>query len=774
MRRRLWSEIEQTNPADFAGKKVAYDGMANAYVTGGLPKESLTITIEYAASGSSKDPRSFKLSMRRVCSVNVRMLSHFLSGKDADRSQVAPYEVITALEVIMRHQLCQKNVVAGRSIYDGRTVIQIPGAVDVWRGVFLSLRPSLGRMLLNADTSATAFLGSGPVVSLIRDILKVPKADWARFDTIGARDRGVVERHLSMCRVEVTHRGDARRRYKCLGLSAEGPAKTFFEDQDGKKQSVLDYFVEKYQITLKYPNMPCLAVGSPRRPVLLPMEVCEIPAGQRYMRQLSGDQTSEMIRIANRQPAERLELLRTAARNAMSGETAAFMSAFGLKTGGELVQVHGRRLSPPTIFYGSKSREASIQPSQGAWNLRDKCVEIGATANSWAVLVFGSGLAPPDVQSFVRELVATCSDTGMAMAQRQPPILFAKSQNAEAELKAAYGKAAQVSGRPAQFVLCILPTDDAGLYGDIKLVTDTMLGLPSQCMLMKHVRKASKQYCANLCLKINAKLGGVNSSLGKQIAFVCEKPTMILGADVTHPGVGEDDKPSIAALVGSMDIKLGRYAASVRVQGSRVEIISEMKAMFVEQLTHFAAANKTKPQRILFYRDGVSEGQFTQVLNHELNAIKEACREISASSGTAYNPTVTIVIVGKRHHTRFFATDPRDADRSGNTIAGTVVDSGIVHPSQFDFYLCSHAGLQGTSRPAHYHVVHDENGFTADSLQAISYNLCYTFARCTRSVSVVTPAYYAHLVAFRARFHFSRGSGFCPVKAELAPHMYFI
>ncbi|KAG6489646.1 hypothetical protein ZIOFF_047763 [Zingiber officinale] len=31
--------------------------------------------------------------------------------------------------------------------------------------------------------------------------------------------------------------------------------------------------------------------------------------------------------------------------------------------------------------------------------------------------------------------------------------------------------------------------------------------------------------------------------------------------------------------------------------------------------------------------------------------------------------------------------------------------------------------------------------------------LGYRYARCTRSVSIVPPAYYAHLVAFRARYY---------------------
>lgn len=52
----------------------------------------------------------------------------------------------------------------------------------------------------------------------------------------------------------------------------------------------------------------------------------------------------------------------------------------------------------------------------------------------------------------------------------------------------------------------------------------------------------------------------------------------------------------------------------------------------------------------------------------------------------------------------FFPQSERDGDRSGNCPAGTVVDREVSHPTEFDFYLQSHGGLLGTSRPAHYSV----------------------------------------------------------------------
>ena len=44
---------------------------------------------------------------------------------------------------------------------------------------------------------------------------------------------------------------------------------------------------------------------------------------------------------------------------------------------------------------------------------------------------------------------------------------------------------------------------------------------------------------------------------------------------------------------------------------------------------------------------------------------------------------------------RLFCSEQRDqSGRSGNVPAGTTVDSNITHPTQNDFYLCSHQGIQ--------------------------------------------------------------------------------
>jgi eukaryotic translation initiation factor 2C len=119
-----------------------------------------------------------------------------------------------------------------------------------------------------------------------------------------------------------------------------------------------------------------------------------------------------------------------------------------------------------------------------------------------------------------------------------------------------------------------------------------------------------------------------------------------------------------------------------------------------------------------------------QVSAAEYAAIRRACADLEET----YCPPITYVIASKAHRTRLFPADKENQDRSGNCLPGTVVDRDVCDSGMFDFYLNSHAGLQGHNKPAHYHVVVDENGFTADGLQLFTYWQCFLCCRCTRWV----------------------------------------
>lgn len=66
----------------------------------------------------------------------------------------------------------------------------------------------------------------------------------------------------------------------------------------------------------------------------------------------------------------------------------------------------------------------------------------------------------------------------------------------------------------------------------------------------------------------------------------------------------------------------------------------------------------------------------------EVSAIRVACKKFAPD----YNPKLTFVVVGKRHHISLFPKNQADADRkNGNVKAGTIVDTDITSPFQFDW-----------------------------------------------------------------------------------------
>lgn len=272
-------------------------------------------------------------------------------------------------------------------------------------------------------------------------------------------------------------------------------------------------------------------------------------------------------------------------------------------------------------------------------------------------------------------------------------------------------------------------------------------------MLSKHVINPDEikdQYISNVALKANIKIGGATnhvSALGTPSDM-----TLFMGADVTHAHPGSN-APSIAAVVASVDNACTRYHTYIRAQGHREEIIVDMEKIMAEALVNYQKANQGKsPKRVMFFRDGVASGQFDKVQSVEIRGI------LVALHAAKLKIPVTFMVVQKRHHVRFFPTDGT-MDRSGNCMPGTVIDTTITHPTEFNFYLQSHAGIQGMSRGTLYHVLHDDQKFTSDALQGICFSLCFLAERATRSIGMVAPAYRAHIAAFYARMFLEESSG---------------
>lgn len=753
------------------GKRLpVYDGRRSLYTAGPFPFTSKEFNILLVEGddepGGPRRERQFKVVINFAARADLHHLGQFLTGRQAD----APHEALQVLDIVLRELPTERYIPVGRSFYSGDLAAKqsLGEGLESWRGFYQSLRPTQMGLSLNLDLSSTAFIEPLPVVDFVSQLL----GKDVRAVLLSDADRVKIKRSLRGIRVEVTHRGEMRRKYRIVTLTSQPTQElTFSMDDNSTMKSVVEYFREHYNISLQQTQLPCLQVGNQQRPNYLPMEVCKIVAGQRYSKKLNDRQISALLRFTCQRPQDRENaILQTVYENAYNKDP--YAKEFGIKISDKLASVEARILPAPRLKYHDSGKEKDCQPEEGQWNMLNKKMVNGGKVNYWACINF-SRVQENLAGRFCQELAQMCQTSGMEFNPRSiVPLQMSRPDQVESALKRIYTEAKRkLKEKELELLIAVLPANNGSLYGDLKRICETDLGIVSQCCLEKHVLKMSKQYMANVALKINVKAGGRNTvlvdALRRRLSLVSDVPTIIFGADVTHPHPGEDTSPSIAAVVASQDWpEVTKYVGLVSAQAHRQEMIEDLfkvvkdpkrgdvvRSMIRDLLRSFYTATGRKPMRIIFYRDGVSEGQFYQVLLDELEAIRRACMSIDND----YQPPVTFIVVQKRHHTRLFAHNHRDRNsvdkRSGNILPGTVVDSTICHPTEFDFYLCSHAGIQGTSRPAHYHVLWDDNRFSADALQSLTNNLCYTYARCTRSVSIVPPAYYAHLAAFRARFY---------------------
>ncbi|KAF1807456.1 hypothetical protein FB192DRAFT_1465653 [Mucor lusitanicus] len=736
----LWQIFEESHPEVVQHAKSIFDGRKNVFsiapfALGEIQAQAFPVSSSLESNVYKEN--IFTIRLKLANTIDMQELRDFINGQSPCTSNCLT--AIMLLDILVRFLPSQSQFTYNRSIFTPTDRVPISNGVEVWYGYYQSLRPAQGNMFVNIDMSATAMHESGLLPEIAARILNRRSLNELRMG-IPDRDMALLTRLLRGRTVQVIHRGERRLSFKITSFS--GPAnQVSFADPDGNTMLVSDYFLRRYNMRLNYPFLPCVVV---RKDTFLPLEVCEIAPGQRFTRRLNRRQTAEFITATAKPPQVRFNKINEGL-NLLRHRNNPYLEEFGLAVNQEMEVVNARIMDPPRVAFG----QSTIRPQPNGWNLQGKRFTNPATLRSWSLVNFAGAVPLEAIQRLIRELITTFAGLGMTVLNRTPPTMNADPQgNIERTLKEVWLNAGRQAQAEPQLIVCILPNLGSQLYGEIKRITDTVIGVPSQCLQSKHVANAKKQYCANVALKINVKLGGTNHVLNHQeIPFISNRPTIVFGIDVSHPFPGSN-APSVAAVTASMDSLAVHYVATIRLQ-ARTEIVSDLSNAIVDLLRKFYQKTGVKPQRMLFYRDGVSDGQFQKVMTDEVNAIRQACEILDAN----FKPTITFVVVQKRHRVRFLPLNRNDADRSGNCLPGLVVDTDIVHPYEFDFYLQAHAAIKGTARSIHYHVLHDESNFSANSLQELTHKLCHAYARSTCPVSLVPAVYYADIVAARARLH---------------------
>ncbi|VDO08985.1 unnamed protein product [Rodentolepis nana] len=593
----------------------------------------------------------------------------------------------------------------------------------IFKGFSASVRPQW-KLRINVDLNFKAFFPSGNLADVIYNMKGNDMYDNKYWNEISERIKHLVVRADHYVNSDTKKKYS--RRLKVYGLSPRSAQKQIIEDMN---ISIATYFQNKYNIKLKYPELPCVKTKK-NKDEFIPMELLEIMPFQAPNLEPSV-LASEIVRIAAVRPEQRFrkisDFIRTAIRQSP------LVDALRLRLPSPNPVTAEARVLPTPRFAASNAFV-----SKGAWRTTSFKVPASREVN-YAIVNFSR---------YFNALERTKRDIDSAGTQLGLHLRFTKclSNIQVAELPNCFRR---LRKEGVKLAICVLPK--VGPYSDIKRASEFQEFLVTQCV--KDGTLIRPNAWSNILLKINGKLGGENWELDGMEGYWRNDIVMVVGADVTHPGPTKINalRKSIAAVVGSISPNYMKYVAVVKQQDYQIndetptarEYIDDMEGMFEQLLQAFYRKNNTLPTKVIFYRDGVSEGQFDSVVVRELGAMQRACTNLRVG----YQPGFTIIVVQKRHHIRFLPTEKNLV----NVNPGTVVDTNITHRREFDFYLCSQQGIQGTSKPAHYHVIYDDNDLGADELQLFTFYLCHVYMRCTRSVSYPAPTYYAHLAAFRGR-----------------------
>lgn len=710
-----------------------------------------------------------RVIIRLTNQVDVDILRSLLGG-NTDPS-VKTLEAATILDHIMRESPSRRLTSIKRSFFNETSKRHaLGGHVDHTTGVYQSLRvahhPGGHRFVVNVDVANGTFWTPSDLWRAVSTIARLPPNNEGAVSQLLRNNNPKFNelKRLHRLRVYASHRNGKDDDYT-IAYFLKQDSSHQLTMKDGK-MTVRDYFQKAYNIRLRHPEWPVVQMN---KKAVLPLELLKIKPMQRYQYKLDENQTSAMIKEAVTPPKSRWAAIQHGV-DTLDWRNDQFLNNYGLIIDKTPISVDARLIQNPKLQFSGPQQQHDPRTT-GRWDLRGKKFQSTppqAAFGCWGVCIIPSARgtdpgAMASAQKFVKQFLQAYSGHGAQLSQSFQSPVYHQSSNADPASAAdeIYRKTGNQFKAKPQILMFILPDKNSTTYGKIKRYCECKLGVVSQCVQWAQVQKCQGQYISNVLMKFNAKLGGfTNTAAGPKTTHTkghLDDGTVIIGADVSHaaPGV---KSPSMAAMTVSMNKLATRYAAACQINGERLEMISDDNIRkHLIPLIRLGWAPKCNsgalPKYVFYFRDGVSEGQFAQVIDQEVAAMKKALAELGC------NPQFMVIIASKRHHVRFFPG--ASGDKNENPLPGTLVETGVTQPFENDFYLCSHVAIKGTARPVHYNVLLNEPNWPNERIQTLIYEHCYQYIRATTPVSLFPAVYYAHIASNRAAHH-SKQFGVAP------------
>lgn len=509
----------------------------------------------------------------------------------------------------------------------------------------------------------------------------------------------------------------------------DNPKSTF--NCHGETITYVEYYKRHYNIQIRDDCQPLLLHRLKQKKSASPTQVatekpdviCLIPE-LCFLTGLSEDIKNdnqlkrELASMARLTPSARVDQLRSLVDTVKSNEKAyKHLTDWGLALEDELTELMGRTLLREKIIF--KNREVALDEKYD-WTKPCGNEEVlkSISINNW-ICVFPRQTAKC-VENFIMSSIDAGKRIGISIAM--PMALGLNDDRPETY----YNMIRENSNQYTQIVMIVFPMLSDTRYQRVKRLCCIEKPVPSQVIVAKTINKPDnvlRTIAQKVVLQMNVKLGGELWRIPLPMNKI-----MVVGIDVYHQNVKK--YKSLAGFVSSLNDEQTRWYSKVCFQMTGQELIDSLKIAFAQALRKYQEMNNFLPQKIFIYRDGVSEGQISTVIKHEIAQLRTC---FSAD----YNPMMAFIIVQKRISTRIL--QKVRANEYKNASPGSIVDHTITSKTLYDFFLVSQLVNQGTVTPTHYIVVDDNTQMSPDRIQRLSYKLTHMYYNWSGTVRVPAP-----------------------------------
>ncbi|KAJ1373150.1 hypothetical protein KIN20_035490 [Parelaphostrongylus tenuis] len=438
-----------------------------------------------------------------------------------------------------------------------------------------------------------------------------------------------------------------------------------------------------------------------------------------------------------------------------------FLRAFGLVVSRSPLQVEGFRRRAPGIFYGAK-QSCKIDRSDYSWH-QDPGSRYVEPGHADQIIVLHSDPTNELPTNVIIALQRTFRVRGVFCGKFVP--IRVGDEEAPWQIETDLENIFKQYRDLKESLLIIYIDRTENKYHDFLKLLERKYLLPTQQITAELAERLPRQnrLCTNFVMKTNLKLGGVNYEVIPETfakdRWIGSDKTLIVGYDVCHPGKPTKDeivnrippqKPSVVGISFNGAVHPECFIGDYHFQAPHQEKVDRkvLIARFKWILETFTQNRRIWPEVIMITRDGVSEGQYRMVIEHELSAIKEACYEFGELNGReSWQPKFTVIVATKRHNARFVA----DGARLENPKPATVIDTDVVRNDLTEFYMQTHKPVKGTAKSTAYQVIVDENNMSMDEVQSLILALTFHHQITNHPISLPEPVYQADEWAKRGK-----------------------